>query len=403
MNYTKNKTIKIAMIGQKGVPAIFGGVERSVDELGSRLAEAGYKVTVYSRPWYTKIQKTNYKGMTIKKIPTINTKHLDAIVHTFLSTIHALFQKYNIIHYHGVGPSLMSWIPRIFNPRTKIITSFQSIDREHAKWGWFARLALRMGEYTAVSFSHAVLASSFMIVQYIKEKFGTKAVYLPNGATIPTQTSDEFDATLIKQFDLEPNKYFVVVTRLVQHKGVHEVIAGFKRAKKANPEAFQNMKLAIVGAGSFTNTYFKMLKTMSLTDKNIVFTGYQAGQTLQALMRQAYLGIHASHAEGLPMSVLEIMAQKTAVLVSAIQPHMEVVHDEHLLFPVGDLSELEKAIVRLALDKNFVSKKSKQAQEFVANQYSWDRVATKLMLVYEEELALQSPNLEHKYLALTSR
>lgn len=86
--------MKIAMIGQKGIPALYGGVEKHVHDLSLRLAKNN-DVTVYSRKWYSKNLDTNFEGVNIVYTPTIHTKHLDAIVHTFSSTIHALFQKYD--------------------------------------------------------------------------------------------------------------------------------------------------------------------------------------------------------------------------------------------------------------------------------------------------------------------
>ena len=44
--------MKIAMIGQRGVPATFGGIERHVEELGARLAERGHEVVVFCRHGY---------------------------------------------------------------------------------------------------------------------------------------------------------------------------------------------------------------------------------------------------------------------------------------------------------------------------------------------------------------
>ncbi len=383
---TENTTrkLKIAMIGAKGVPAIFGGVERSVDELGGRLASYGHAVSIYSRAWYSTTTKPTYKGMKIIKTPTIHTKHLDAIVHTFTSTIHALFRGYDIIHYHGVGPSLLAWIPRVFTPQVKVVISFQSIDREHAKWNWFARLVLRIGEWAASHFGHVVLASSFMIGQYIKDTYGVRSEYLPNGATIPEAVNVEFDAEIVRDFSLQPKQYIAVVTRLVAHKGVHEIIAAYLRAKKSHPEVMTNKQLAIVGDGAFTDEYLQSLKAIAAHDDSIVFTGFQSGATLHALMRQAQFAVHASYAEGLPMSVLEIMAQGVPVLVSDIAPHLEAVKDERFIFPVGNVDALEHAMIRLALDPDFVEKQGEHVQAFIAQRYNWDTIAQKLSGIYEE-------------------
>ena len=54
--------MRIAIIGQKGIPAQGGGIERHVEELSTRLVKLGHVVFVYSRPHYTKSLDTEYKA-----------------------------------------------------------------------------------------------------------------------------------------------------------------------------------------------------------------------------------------------------------------------------------------------------------------------------------------------------
>ena len=44
--------MKVAFIGQKGLPATYGGVERHVEELAARVAAHGHQACVYNRPHY---------------------------------------------------------------------------------------------------------------------------------------------------------------------------------------------------------------------------------------------------------------------------------------------------------------------------------------------------------------
>ncbi|MFQ7596900.1 glycosyltransferase [uncultured Clostridium sp.] len=94
--------MKLAIIGQKGIPSRAGGVEIHVEEIASRLACYGENVTVYCRESYCEEKYDKYKGINIKYIPSINTKHLDAITYTFLATIDAIKSKSDIIHYHAL-------------------------------------------------------------------------------------------------------------------------------------------------------------------------------------------------------------------------------------------------------------------------------------------------------------
>ena len=89
------------MIGLRGIPSRDGGVEVAVEELAPRLAKLGIKMVVYCRTPYISEFLQTYKGVELVNLPTINNKHLEAFVHTFLSTLHALFiNRIDIIHYH---------------------------------------------------------------------------------------------------------------------------------------------------------------------------------------------------------------------------------------------------------------------------------------------------------------
>ena len=58
--------MRIAMIGQKGIPATYGGIERHVEEIGARLAERGHEVVIYARPHYTKLGGI-FRGMQVSR------------------------------------------------------------------------------------------------------------------------------------------------------------------------------------------------------------------------------------------------------------------------------------------------------------------------------------------------
>src|SRR3989338_8802533 len=170
--------MKVAMIGQKGFPAIWGGVEQHVDHLARGLAEQGMDVVVYTRPHYTnpdqieQLNEQDNQRVQLISLPTIATKHLDTILHTLLSLVHAMVRvKPKIYHIHSVGPSLLAWIPRVFNPSATVITTFHSPDRLHQKWNWFARFMLTLGEWSAVHFAHETIAVSRDLLTYARERY----------------------------------------------------------------------------------------------------------------------------------------------------------------------------------------------------------------------------------------
>src|SRR5215510_1285650 len=104
--------LRVAMIGQRGVPATFGGIEHHVEQLGRRLVARGHQVTVYCRPNYVPERREEWLGMRVVRLPTVSSKHLDAIVHSALATVHAMATRHDILHFHALGPGLCSALPR---------------------------------------------------------------------------------------------------------------------------------------------------------------------------------------------------------------------------------------------------------------------------------------------------
>ncbi len=371
--------MKIAMIGQKGIPARSGGIERHVEELSAELAARGHEVLVFCRSWYVWPIR-NHRGVRCIKTPTIATKHLDAIIHTFASIICAAHEKVDVFHIHGVGPALLSWLPKLLRPSAKVIVTFHCIDRHHQKWGWFARVMLELGERAAVIFPHATIAVSKTLETYCRMSYGTNAKYIPNGTQIPQADADP---SLVSAFGLEPGKYLMMCSRLVKHKGAHLLIGAWKQLRREHPELTHEMKLAIVGGSAFTNDYVRTLRTMAQNDDSIVLTGTQTGSTLHALFLNSYACVHPSESEGLPIAVLEAMSYGKCVLSSDIPENLELTEDYGLTFRRGNVKELTSQMATMLKNPERVREIGKTARAHIAKTYDWKDIAETTEYLYE--------------------
>lgn len=381
------RLMKIAMIGQKGVPSKFGGIETHVTELATRLVRAGHDVTAYARPWYVSEKSDRYNGIKIKMLPSMNTKHLDAISHTFISTLHAcLFLRPDIIHFHGVGPSLLSWMPKILRPSATVITTFHCIDRGHEKWNAFARWMLQTGEKFCVKFADATIAVSRTLVTYISMNYNKRVNYIPNGITPRRVTTDNI---LLDPLGLRSFQYIAMVSRLVKHKGAHTLISAWKMAREKQPDLFKDLKLAIIGGSAFTDDYVESLHKQAEGDDSIVFTDYQRGDVLQSLFAGAKFVVHPSTSEGLPIAILEAMSYGKAVIASDIPENMEVIAEHGVPFSTGNIEELSEKIIELAGDEMLTASIGHTAREFVETDYHWDDIAVETIDLYKKQLELR--------------
>ncbi len=361
------------MIGQKGLPvgADAGGIERHVDELAKRLVALGHEVTCYVRPRYAATRTGEYGGVKLRRAPSIPTRSLDTLTHTFFATLSALVRPADIIHYHGVGPATLAWIPRVFKPKARVVVTIHSLDRQNRKWGFFARQYLRYGEWAATRFPHAAIAVSRSIKRYCKEKLSRDVAYIPNGAALKAHPGSD----LLARWGLKPGGYILTVARLVRPKGIHHLVQAF--------DGFEDrMKLVIVGSGDAHSDYAEELRALSEGNSAIVFTGFQSGKALDQLYANAYIYAHPSEAEGLSISILEAMSAGRTVLVSDIPENMESIDHSGLTFVNADVEDLRAKIRELLNHPEIVEERGARARDWIRREYDWDAIARRTSELY---------------------
>lgn len=382
--------MKIIMIGQKGIPAAYGGIERHVEELSLELTKLGHDVLVYARKWFTDKNIKNYHGIKIQHIPTLHTKNLDAIIHTFISSIHAVFQKPDIIHYHGVGPALLSWIPRILSPKTKVVVTMHCLDRYHQKWGLFARTMLRLGEWAGCIFAHQTISVSKTIQSYCLNEYRKQSTYIPNGV----RTTDHQNYAIIDQWGLKPEKYILMVSRLVKHKGAHYLLEAWQIARQQNPELLKDYKMVITGDSVFTDDYVAQLRQIARGDNSIIFTGWQKGQAVAELYANTSLFVNPSENEGLPITVLQAMSYARPVLVSDISEHKEIVSDSNFWFSNTNVYSLAEKIAELIQQPETLLQGGQFNKALVQKNYNWADIAKETNKIYSSLKNLPLANYE---------
>jgi len=386
--------MKIAFIGQKGIPSISGGVEKHVEKLAVHLAEMGHNVTVYTRPAYTSKTFKEFQGVKLVSLPSIHTKHLDAITHTIVATLHALFQNYDVIHYHSIGPSILSFIPRIFRPDVRVIATFHSRDYFHQKWNFFARFFLHFAEKVICTVPEKTIVISETLRDYAEAKYNRPFSLIPNGADV----TSEPDTELLSQFGIRPKRYILSVSRLVAHKGIHYLIKAFNELEDTN-KLPNNFKLVIVGSPAHTEEYETFLKVLAKDRSNIVFTGEQTGKTLEELFSHAYLFVQPSEDEGLSLALLEAMGHRLMPIVSDIPANREAIANTGITFANKDVNHLKKELAYFINRKDEVEALGKLAEARVQEQYSWSAIARRTLEVYEEALGnyttLKEPYARH--------
>ncbi|MDO9399663.1 MAG: glycosyltransferase family 4 protein [bacterium] len=370
--------MNIYFIGQKGMPAKFGGVERHVEELSTRLVKAGHQVYVYTRPSYTDAKLKEINGVNLVSLSTIATKHLDAIVHTFKACFDVRKRGADIIHFHSIGPSSLIWLVKILNPGIPVVATFHTKCYEHQKWGNLAKLYLKFGEKILCLLANRVIAVSQSLAKYAEEKYKIIVDYIPNGVDL----HKNFQVKEIRRWGLETDNYILVVSRLIRHKGIHHLIKAFQQIKT-------DKKLVIVGDGCYTNRYISELKCLAISSDNIVFTGNQTGDILAELFSNAFLFVQPSESEGLSIALLEAMSYGKCSIVSDILENIEAVEEVDLAFKNKDINSLKNKLNYFLNNPLLVKKYGEKLQERAEKEYNWENIVNKTIEVYQQAVRMK--------------
>jgi glycosyltransferase involved in cell wall biosynthesis len=357
--------MKIAVVGIRGIPARYSGVETSVDEISRRLGQKGYEIIIYCRKNTDRsIGAYLYKNVRLVYIPTINSKHLGTLIHTFLCTLHIMFSNANIVHFHSLGPSFFSFLPRLAGKKT--IVTVHGLDWKRKKWGYLARRFLKLCEYSAVFFPNKTIVISKTLKDYFEKKFKKEVFYIANGANIYPDYAD-------KEMNGKIEKYILFVGRLVPEKGIHYLIRAFN-------ELGTNIRLLIAGESSFTDKYVAYLH--SISGKNVQFLGFAHPDTLRQLYINASLFVLPSEVEGSSVSLLEAMSYGKCVLVSDIPESREVVENCGISFRSGDCLDLKNKLQYLIDNTEVRDETGRRARKRIAEYYNWEHIVNDLEALY---------------------
>ena len=364
------RKVRVAFIGGRGVVSKYSGIESFYEQAGGELARRGHDVTVYCRSYFTP-RMEEHKGMRVRRLPVIRSKHLETVVHTLLSSLDAMRANYDVVHYHCLGPALFSFLPRLAGKKT--VVTVQGLDWQRAKWGRVAARVLRWGEAAAVKLPHATMVVSHTLQQYYRNQYQRETTYVPNGANITASRP----AVQLQQWGLVADKYVLFLGRFSPEKNCHLLIEAFERIQT-------DMKLVLAGGSSHSDDYVEGLR--SHESARIRFLPWVSGANLEELLQHAAVFVLPSEIEGLSLALLDAMAAGVCALTSDIAENREVVDNVAFTFRRGDVGDLERMLALLVQSPELRRQASTRGRARVQNEYLWPEIAASIERIYHDVL-----------------
>ena len=369
------------MIGHKSIPSRDGGVEVVVSNLAPHLVEIGYDVTCYNRTnkQFRKLRKDGalmreYRGVRLVWTPTVDRRGLAAMTSSVFATVMAAFSRFDLVHFHTEGPSVLCWLPKLMGK--KVVVTVHGLDHMRQKWGKFASAYILEGEKAAVRHADSIIVLSEGVRTYFREKYGRETVLIPNGID-PADIRPACE--IIKQFGLASREYILFLGRLVPEKGIHYLIEAYQGLRT-------DKKLVIVGGTSDTDDYVRQLYAMAGDNSGILFTGFQQGTVLEELYSNAYLYVLPSDLEGMPLTLLEAMNYGCCCVTSDIGECADVMDGCGFTFPRGNTEALRETLQDLCDDPDKAEAYRGKARDMVSSKYTWEEITAQTDELYRRLL-----------------
>jgi glycosyltransferase involved in cell wall biosynthesis len=359
--------MKLAILVTRGIPANYGGFETFAEELSTRLAARGHDVTVYGRSNNIRHPHPTYKGVKLAILPTIGTKHLDTVAHTFMSVFHALPARFDCILMCNAANAVFCSIPRAAG--TPVALNVDGIERLRKKWGKMARAYYRVSERLATIIPNVIVSDAKVIRDYYAKKYAAPTVMIAYGAPCERVPTME----VLDRLGVRPREYFLYVSRLEPENNAHVVIEAFGKTHT-------DKSLLMVGDAPYATKYIENLKRTR--DRRIRFPGAIYGTGYRELQSHAYAYVQATEVGGTHPALIEAMGAGNCVIAKDTPENREVLGDSGLFFTGSE--DLRRQFELALADATLVERLRASAQNCVKEHYSWDAVTDAYEKLFRE-------------------
>ncbi len=293
-----------------------------------------------------------------------------------LGGVVAASQTFDVIHAHdwlsilaGVEAKKVSGKPLIVHIHA---TGFDQGGGQHCDSRVYAIEKYGMEQ------ADVVVAVSGFTKELIVRKYGInpgKIEVVHNGIDWkPSREVREHVARL--PFEKHGQKMVLFVGRLTIQKGADHFLKAAARVIQFEPKTM----FVVAGAGDMEHQLIREAASLGLTN-NILFVGFQRGEDLHDLYRDADLFVLPSVSEPFGLTALEAVSYGAPVLLSKQSGVKEVVADA-LLVDFWDVDEMANKIISALRFSPLRTELAKNSKKKLPN-ISWQKAAQVLKSLYE--------------------
>jgi glycosyltransferase involved in cell wall biosynthesis len=351
--------MNIAIVGTRGIPNRYGGFERFAEQISSRFADHGHRVTVYNRRAFTRDDDVYDRRIRRVIVPSLHQKHLDTWVSTLLAAVHVAFTDNDVVLLCNVANAPFAYIPRLFGK--PVVLNVDGLDRKREKWAGLGAQVLHFCEWMSSFSSNQLVTDAHAIHDYYLAKYKSESAVVGYGSEMPLGDYS------LNGFNLDSGRYVLYVSRLEPENNPDLVLRAWRNVRTDWP-------LVVVGDNPYDLGYIDRLRT--LADERVRFPGAIYGDGYWALQKHAGAFVFACEIGGVHPALIEAMAAQNAILYLDTPENRETAGD--VAVPYAKSEEDLAVKLQSLLDSSETRERlAQRAGERARALYRWEVIADK--------------------------
>jgi glycosyltransferase involved in cell wall biosynthesis len=366
----------IAIIGSRGYPYVYSGYETFVKELSERLVKKGIRVRVYCHKNLFQERPKELNGIELIYIPTVETKSLSQLIHSFFSMLHACTHKNDVILAVNAANGPWGLIARFFGKPAAI--NVDGMEWLRPKWKGLGARYFRFAAWLSTRLYNRIITDAEEMRKVYLDEFKTDSTVIAYGAVPRYSARPE----LIDQFGLTPGTYYLIVGRLIPDNNADLLVNGFIAAGSSK-------KLVIVGDVPYKDSYASSIKNAATT--NIIFLGYVTNSEILAeLYHNCFAYLHGHEFGGTNPTMLKAMAYGTAILALDTRFNREMLSDGRFgIFFQKNSKAVAETMQMVENENSIVQNLRDQSRNGLTSKYNWDHITDTYIALVKEMIAVK--------------
>ncbi|MTI31878.1 glycosyltransferase family 1 protein [Cytophagales bacterium RKSG123] len=292
--------MRVGIIGTRGIPNYYGGFEQFAANISVYLVNKGHEVYVYNSSNHP-YKEAEWKGVRLiyKPDPEKRIGTFGMFIYDLNCILDAKKRDFDVILQLGyTSSSIWGWL---MPENSVVVTNMDGLEWKRTKYNFGVRKFLKFAESLAVKWSDYLVADSKGIREYLKKTYRVGAEFIPYGAKVFNSP----DASFLKELDLVPFNYNMLVARLEPENNTSLILEGVVKAKKCDSP--------FLVIGNWKTKYGKYLKRKFSSDKIKFLGGIYDLEKLNNLRYYSNIYFHGHSVGGTNPSLLEAMACRSFI------------------------------------------------------------------------------------------